>query len=258
MKVVPILVVTNALALGLAILLYFQQEDLQSQMGSARSVPVRQAEAPVDTGELYERLARLESRFASPGTPPAPAPGAAGEKPSGKAETEPDAAKNTPKNASPDDLDRLAISGMTPQAMELFRRRVRRAQELNSAEDRFRRVEERIDRLVQSNRIAPLSPKQKKAVAKTLNDTRRAIPNIWRKIRENNDLGSMSREERGQVIRNEYEGLRVEAQKALEQTIPAADAKTILDDSMRNRGFGGFGGFGTRSRSRRSGRRAGN
>jgi len=132
--------------------------------------------------------------------------------------------------------------------MELFRRRVRRAEELNSAEERFRRVAERIDRLVQSNRIAPLSPKQKKFVAKTLLDTRRAIPNIWRKIRENNDLGNMSREERGQLIRSEYEGLRVEAQKALEETIPAADAKTILDDSMQDRGFGGFG---TRSRGNR-------
>jgi|GEM_PF-6870883 len=70
MKLVPILVVTNALALGLAILLYFQQEDLKSQVGSARSTPVRRADAPVDTAELYDRLARLESRFASPGPRP--------------------------------------------------------------------------------------------------------------------------------------------------------------------------------------------
>ena len=62
MKTVPILVVTNALALGLIILLYVQQEDLKSQLGSSRN-GARREEVPVDTTELQDRILRLEARY---------------------------------------------------------------------------------------------------------------------------------------------------------------------------------------------------
>ena len=57
MKAIPILIITNALALGLVIVLFLQQEDLQTQLSSNRSGGVR--DVPADTGQ-NDRIAKLE------------------------------------------------------------------------------------------------------------------------------------------------------------------------------------------------------
>ncbi|MHC4135481.1 MAG: hypothetical protein ACYTDU_04705 [Planctomycetota bacterium] len=262
MKAVPILVVTNALALGLVVLLFVRQSDLESQLNSTRTPTVRRAEV-IEEGGVQDRIAHLErlmrARSGEGGAVGlAPAETAVGEElPTGAGGPAPgdDAA---PAAAGEADAE---YGSYDPQEMNRFRKKVRRANELNSEEDQVNRVVDRIDGLVSENKIAPLTKKQKGNVARTILSTRRKVPGVFRRLRESGALNDVPREERRQIIRAEFENLRVEAQKELENTVPAADAKTILDDSLGDRGMwrgmGGDGGGPGRSTSRSTSRPAG-
>jgi hypothetical protein len=82
-------------------------------------------------------------------------------------------------------------------------------------------------------------------VAKTLLSYRDQAPEIWRRMRSDPELREMSWEERRQVMTAEFDALRESAVKELEKIIPPADAKSLAEDSMRDRG----GRMGTRPRS---------
>jgi hypothetical protein len=234
MKLVPVLVVTNALALALVVVLWVQQDDLEARLGSARS-GTRRADVPADTTALQDRIARLEARLAARGAPAEAEDSMPPLSAADDSEAPPPALANPGEGAKAPDFD--------PAEMEVFRQKVKKAQELNAEEEQLNRVIGRIDELAAENKIGALTRKQKEAVAGTILKTRRSIPDLWRKIRENNDMRNMSREERGAVMRTEFDSLRVEAQKSLEDILPAADAKTIIDDAMGGGDRGMWGGM---------------
>ena len=260
MKAVPILVVTNALALGLVALLFVQQSDLESQLNSTRTTTARRVDVTEEEG-VQDRIARLERLMSARsgeggGLDLLPAETAAGEElPTGAGGPAPgsDAASAAAEGAASE------LASYEPQEMERFRRKVRKAVELNSEEDQVGRVVDRIDGLIGENKIAPLTTKQKSSVARTILSARGKIPLIFRRLRESGAFSDVPREERGQIIRAEFENLRIEAQKELENTVPAADAKTILDDSRADRGgmWRGMGDMGGRGRSRGTSRPTG-
>ncbi|MHC4972982.1 MAG: hypothetical protein ACYTG3_11685 [Planctomycetota bacterium] len=254
----PILVVTNALALGLVVLLFVQQGNLESQLNSTRTPTARRTDVIEEDG-VENRIARLErlmrARSGEGGavdplsgetTGEEPSTGAGGPAPDGDA-----ASSEAPGEAA-------EYGSPNPQEMDRFRKKVRRAIELNSEEDQVNRVVDRIDGLVAENKIAPLTSKQKTSVARTILSTRSKVPQVFRRLRESGAFNDVPREERGQLIRTEFENLRVEAQKELENTVPAADAKTILEDSLGDRGmWRGMGDMGGRRPRGGSGRSAG-
>jgi hypothetical protein len=237
MKAVPILVITNALALGLAIVLYVRQGALESQMGARRTEGSRTE--VVDTSGIEMRLEQLERRYlGESGQASAPATGAAPADPSFAA-PQPGAGDaqggGPPAAGSSEEFD--------PQEMEVFRKKVRKSNDLNQEEDQFNAIASRLDELVKTNKIGPLTPSQREAVARIALRQRRRMPEIWRKLRESGTLETANREDRGRILRVEHETLRVETQRALEEIIPAADAKTIVEEAVRDRGaFPGFGG----------------
>jgi len=253
MKAVPILVLTNALALGLGIFLLVDREEAtptrsESYRGGTVDVASLEMRIAVLERQLAEARAggRLPTADASAATLDAggPAAAATGEVPTTSAPTE---GGEPAADTAPEEFDSAE--------MEVFRRKVAKAIELNDDEAAVRRVAERIDALVEQNRIAPLSDKQKEQVAHTMMDYRREMPNVWRKLRENGTLESASREERGQLIRAEYDKMRLEAQRALEALeLPAADAKVILDEAMMGGDMRGLGGFGPARPSQRGSR----
>jgi hypothetical protein len=241
MKIVPVLAITNALALALAIYLFVQQGELKSQGGTRRS----------DAGEvarLEKRIASLERQLGQAsemrGIEPAPAgetasyaapAGGSGEDAAGGDETGVLGAQASDGAAAPD----APQEDYGQKEMDVFRKKVRKALELNSEEDQKVRIFDRIDELVKQNKIAPLAPKQKDGVASTVLAYRRKIPEVWRKVTEGGAMEGMSREERGRIVRAEYDALRTEAQRALEEFMPAVDAKTYLDETMRDQMRGG-------------------
>lgn len=194
--------------------------------GAMKAVPVLVASNVVALGLIFYLFVRqedLEGRVASlqAGAPASEARriGAGG----------PSASLPVSRVAEPESL-----AGMEPEEMEVFRKRVRRARELNSEEDLLRRFVERIDFLVAEGRVAPLSDEHKLEAARTLMGTRNAIPEILRERREAGDLTGMSSEERRELIRAEYERLRIEAQRVLEGLLPAEDARTIIADAFHD------------------------
>lgn len=257
MKIVPILAITNALALALAIFLYVKLDELSSKVGSRRSDVVRSDTA--GTADLEMRVAELEHASAARGhepaaTPDAPAHGA----PSAPGGAAVHGGTDAPPLASPASEDAAAAAlaaaaGETqelgPQEMQVFRKNVKRAIDLNDEEEQKNRVIDRLDELVKENRIAQLNPHQKEGVATTVLAYRKKIPDVWKKLRESGAFENTSREDQGKMFRSEFDALRADAQRSLEEFMPAADAKTYLDDSMRDamRGFGGRAqGFGGR------------
>jgi hypothetical protein len=241
MKAIPILVVTNALALALAIYLFVEQSALRSQLGARRSETVRTEFA--DPGDVQVRLDRLERGYAARGEALPPledAPSAGNAAPSRSATPDEPFASPGPRGAAaPDDAPAAPASEeYDPRELEVFRKKVRRANELNDEEDQLNRVAERLDTLVSENRIAPLDAGQRTALARLSLDYRRRVPDVWRKVRETLPE-TASREDRGRVMRAEFEALRAQAQREMELIVSAADAKTIMDESMRERGFGG-------------------
>ena len=251
MKPIPILVVTNAIALGLVAILFLKQEDLKSQLSSGRTS--LRADNGSDNGEMSARLKKLEERLR------VRADGDDTELASG-VPTDTDNASSDGTAATEGGLPPLTDeqmeelrSGSKDAVMEDFRKRVRLAQELNQREDRSNRVKDRLDELASDSKIAPLNDEQKdKVVAITFASQERSR-NMWRKMR---DLGDMSREERRDFMRTEFDSLRAEMQKDLESVVPAADAKTLIDSNLMFSGARGmFGGDtgGTARRGRRGG-----
>ena len=251
MKAVPILAVTSTLALAAAIYLFVRVDELEGQLKTRRGGGVSNG-AAFDEAALEERIfERLALRGArAPDRPPA---AEVGDRAVVESEWEGSA---SPVSSSAGDAADAAEAGDLPPAiagreMEVFRRNVRKANALNQEEDRVQRVVDSLDRLVSENKIAALEGKQKKMVALTLIGARDRLPEVWRKLRSDPALRDLPREERGALFRQEVESLRVEAQKELEEFVPAADAKTILDDSLRTgRGFGGGFDRGPRPPSR--------
>jgi len=250
MKIVPILAVTNALALALAIFLFVQQSELKSQAGSGRSdTEVSRLKARIDTLERdQERLLAMkgiESAAASDG-PRGAAPmgataegtksGGGGETPAVGTRSMGDAGSDTAPDAGGEEFD--------AGEMDVFRKKVRKALEINSEEDQKTRIFEGIDDLVKQNKIAPLNAHQKEGVASTVLNYRKKIPDVFRKLRETGAMETANREDRGRLFREEFDALRAEAQRSLEEFMSAADAKTYLEETMRDQMRGGFGGFG--------------
>lgn len=257
MKIVPILAITNALALALAIFLYVKLDELSTKVGSRRSDVVRSDTA--GTADLEMRVAELEhanARGHEPAaTPDASAHGApsasGGAGAHGGGTDAPPLATPASEEAAAAAL--AAAAGETqelgPQEMQAFRKNVKKAIDLNDEEEQKNRVIDRLDELVKENRIAALNPRQKEGVATTVLAYRKKIPDVWKKLRDSGAFENTSREDQGKMFRSEFDALRADAQRSLEEFIPAADAKTYLDDSMRDamRGFGGrAGGSGGR------------
>jgi len=244
MKAVPILVITNALALGLAIFLYVQQQDMKTQLSSSRTSAPRR-EVAADTRALNGRIEALERHLASVDAGDVPAGGMAPDLVAETAGEEPEAVDAPAGTDAPASADDEPVGGgyaSAGAAMETFRKRVARAIELNEQEQRVDRVARGLDRLVEGNRIAPLNDDQKQAVARSILGTREKLPQVWRKIRGLPD--GTPREERMNVARTEFEAIRAEAQQEIEGIVPAADAKVIIETQLRSprgamRGFGG-------------------
>jgi len=243
MKAIPILVITNALALALAIFLFVKQGSLETQLSSRRSDVSARSDAG-DASRLALRIDELERRLEAQGAglaardAGADRPAAAGTTGEGGAPAfaAPESEEGTGPAVEPG-----AGVAFEPQEMEVFRQKVRKALELNAEEDQVTRVAERLDQLVEQNRIAPLSPRQKEAVARIYLEHQRRMPMVWQKLRESGAFENTPREQRGELVRAEYDNLRAEAQRALEDLMPAADAKTIVDEALAQRGFGGPG-----------------
>ncbi len=231
MKAVPLLAITNAVTLALVILLYFQQDAPRGQQRAAS--PQTQINEVDMEARLFARLQQSASELYSPV----------------RAETTDRAVVKDGEVGSPlatggeTDPNAEGTDSATPELpdgqMQTFRRNVRKANELNREEDRVNREMERIDRLIANNKIGALSDEQKKAVATVLLNSRDKTPRVWRQFRTNPELRELPREERSRIIRVEFQKLRDETQKELEEVVPAADAKTILEEGMRggDRGF---------------------
>ena len=244
MKIVPILAITNALALGLAIFVYVKQGE---HPGSPRS------EARPETGEVAKlrmRVEELELALKAPRTTAAAdVPFESAAPAASKGATARGGESEAPLAAPPPDAEPSAEPGAADsetfdfKEMEVFRKKVRKANELNQEEEQKKGIVDGIDRLVKENKIAPLSPTQKDAVATVVITSRRKGLDVFRKLRESGALESGNREARGQLIRAEMETIRAETQRALEDIMPAADAKAYLDETTRDQmRFGGFGG----------------
>lgn len=246
MKTLPILVITNALALGLALFVYVKQGENQ---GTARRSEGARSEAS-EVAQLRMRIEELELAARTYRRPPAADMPPEAAAPSGaKGATAHGGEGDAPLAAPPaaDPAAEPAANGLDdfePREMEVFRRKVRKANELNQEEEQKQGVVDGIDRLVRENRIAPLTPAQKEAVATTVIASRRKGMDVWKKLRESGALESTTnREERGRIVRAEMETLRAETQRALEDIMPAADAKTYIDETTRDQmRFGGFAG----------------
>jgi len=242
MKAVPLLVISNVVALALVVLLWMNQSDLEEKLASRRSNPVRNDPA-VDADLDNERINQLiDARLASMRR------GAAADSAGIPAEVE-GGSDAPPQAGDGDDSSAVPATGVelevgdgegvvvaTDPQMETFRKKVAAANELNREEERINRMIGSIEELENNSRIAALSRTQKVKVARSLLAARERIPDIWRSMRENNDLRSLSREERRTLFQNEFDSLKSAAQKELETMVPAADAKTIVDESVSMRG----------------------
>ena len=70
---------------------------------------------------------------------------------------------------------------------------------------------------------------------------RAKIPQVMQKLRSDQTMADLPREERREVWRSAFEGLQAETQKELESAVPAADAKVIADTMARESMRGGPG-----------------
>jgi len=250
MKAAPVLALTTALSLGGVILLFLKQQDLAERLSStSRSSAPRAGSEP--DAVATERLVFLEAelrRLAAavhaqdPATPAATTPGGAAAAPA----AEPGRAADVPAADAPG-----TQADLPAPAMEVFRRHVRRALELNGEEDQGRRVVEQLDRLVERSAIGAMTATQKERAAKTILTAQRKLPDVWRKVFADAQGRELPREQRVEMVRVEVEALRAEAQKELETIVPAADAKKIAEETLGggpgrmaflNTGEDGFGG----------------
>lgn len=239
MKIVPVLAITNALALALAIFVYVKQ-------GDAPAGPRRAEASSPSAAEIAELRAEIEAlKQGQPARAHAPE---AGVQPGAAPSATAPGAAETPLASRPPEEDAAAPEApeeFDAQEMVTFRKKVRKANELNSEEDQENGIKDGIDRLVRDNKIAPLTPAQKDGVAKIVLGSRRKGADVFRRMRESGAFEGGNREDRGTLIRTEIQNIRAETQRQLEEIMPAADAKTYLDETTRDMGrFGGFGGAG--------------
>jgi len=237
MKALPILVVTNALALGLAGLLYLQQDEMKSQIAASRSGAGRRAQPAPDEDEIVERvLARLPSRAAAASSvgdarverEPAAAPLAAADGRATPAGTQESAPPTFPSESGE------AGSVADPAEMESFRRKVRLALDLNRDEDEVRGVVESIDGLVSKGQLGSISDVQKEKAARAVIQTRRKIPQVWQKVMGDPNNQTLGWDQRRQILQTEMGALRAAAQKEMEEYLPSPDAKKIADETLRD------------------------
>ena len=247
MKAVSILAITNAIALGAALLLFLEVEDLKGQVGTSRNESRSGVEVSVgieDFEALLGRVDRHDEQFARTGaaTPGAPLAKATDDVPAGETAGEA--------------IDRGYASGAFDEeaarkdpAMEGFRNRVRLAEKLNQREDRVNREVERIETLISDSKIATLDPKQMAQVADKLIEYRDSRGMMFRGMWQRPEIQNAAEGERREVFRDlmktESETLSATAQKELEKVMPAADAKTVLEASR-----GGDRGMGRTRRGR--------
>ena len=246
MKIVPLLAITNAIALGLLLLLYLEQGDLKSRLESAHVQRADSGET-VDEAAIEARiLARLREE-----TPAAAAGPVVGSEAPGDARLDDPADASAAAGAAGTSVAGGGGEGGGDQPagilasgqMEKFRKNVRHAQELNRQEDRVDNEVSRLDRLVEGGRIAALDPVAKKALATKLLGFRDQARNVWTQMRTNPEVREMSREDRWKYMREEVQAVRESAIKELEKLVQPADAKVIVETSLRSGG----------SRGRRSG-----
>jgi hypothetical protein len=251
MKAVPVLAVITALSLGAVVLLYVEQQELKEQLlTSSRVSNARTSSgvgvAPLDAQDIDDQriediVMRTLARMRADETPgPAVPVEAAGAVAEGEGT---DAAAADPLDvllAETEEGNRQDVS-----EMKEFRTRVRRAMDLNRREDDIKRIFGTLDRLSQEGRIGALNDDQKGKVTRAIISNRQKTRNVWRNVWSsipNNE--SMSRQERFQAareqVRIEYETLRTETTKEMEEIVPAADAKVIIESSMRGGDTGGF------------------
>jgi len=253
MKIVPILVVTNVLALALVAMLYFEQQDLRARVSSSRSTAAgRNAPLPAEDPDAMEArvLARLRAELARERPGVGVVAEAPGENEDGDAAVAGNGAGEParPRAMTGEDFADLLAAGpegptIQGERMEAFRRNVRAANELNRREDEVRQVVERVDQLAAENRIAPLNSAQKESVAETVIGIRTRMGGLWRELREDPAIRQLSGEERGKAMRARFESVRSEALQSLETVVPAADAETILNNTLRGGGDTTRGAF---------------
>ena len=246
MKAVPILIITNALALGLGLMAYLHADDIQAQRGSNRQSSSRATAEGNDyydaqIADLKREIARLS---ADRGLPPGD-----GLTDAGAMGSDADSGAAIDRTvASPETFDETLE--MERPGFDYFRDRVRLAQDENEKEDRVNREIDRLETLISSNRIGTLSNTQKKAAAQTLIENRSKTRLIWRGLRESINTEGMSREDQRTAFRDAYrkqaDEIKVETMKSLETVMPAADAETLLENSRGD--FGGRAGGTTRTR----------
>ena len=239
MKAVPILVITNALAIGLAVMALTKDSGDPAARTSSRATTARNAASGNDyydteIAEPKKEIARLSGeRMAQPKKTPVTD---GGENPA----SEPGKAIDR----SMPELDKNAV--MASPEFEEFRAKVRIAEEVNEREDRINREVDRLDQLIAENKIGSLSGKQKKVVAEELLAYREKTRLIWRGLRQREDLQNVPQEQRREAWRNAYREeqtkIKAESQKELENVMPAADVEEIMSS--------GDGGWGGRSRRR--------
>jgi len=232
MKAVSILAITNAVALGAALLLFLEVEDLKGQVGTSRSDSRGGTEVSIDIEDfeaLRGRVDRHDEQFAIKG--------ARSGAPIAKAADDATAA-----DATGEAIDRGYASGKFDEevaradpAMDGFRNRVRLAEKMNQREDRVNREVERIEKLISDSKIATLNPKQMTQVADKLIEYRDSRGMMFRGMWQRPEIQNAAEGERREVFRDlmktESETLSATAQKDLEKIMPAADAKTLLDAS---------------------------
>ena len=250
MKAIPILVITTALSLGAVILLYVEQQELKEQLlTSSRSTGARTSGttlAALDAQDIDDQriedivmrtLARMRTDETSGSAALVEAAGAVTEGEGTDA-------------VQADPLEMLLTEteeGDTQDVAEMkeFRTRVRRAMDLNRREDEIKRIFGTLDRLSNEGRIGALNDEQKGKVTQAIISTRQKTRNVWRNVWSSIPQDeSMSRQERFQTareqVRVEYESIRTATTKEMEEIVPAADAKVIIEQAVRGGDTGGF------------------
>jgi hypothetical protein len=222
MKAAAILAVTTAFSLGGVVVLFVQQQELKEQLAGGGRVAAAESPRAADP-VVISRLERLEQQVrAEPVPVPAPVSAAAPGEGGGSRESLPAFAE-----------EEAAAEGYDPVEMERFRRKVKRAIELNLEEEQRLQVMEQIDRMVERGAIGAMSAPQKERVAKTVIASRAKARAIWPRIFGTPENRELPMEQRREMVRAEMETLRAEAQKELETIIPAADAKKIADEQLQ-------------------------
>ncbi|MGQ0615042.1 MAG: hypothetical protein ACT4PV_15010 [Planctomycetaceae bacterium] len=232
MKAAPLLVLTTALSLGGVILLFVQQQELQDKLAGATRSSSSRASAEPDSAMaarvqfLEAELRRLASAVPA-GERTAPAASSDG------AVAAPADAPAARASEAPAAVDGAATQAELPSAaMDVFRRNVRRAIELNGEDDQGQRVIDQIDRLIERSAIGAMSDSQKTRAAKTVLTAQKKIPELWRAAFANPQNRELPREQRAEMVRVEFEALRAETQKELEAFLPAPDAKKVAEETL--------------------------